>query len=51
MEITTYWKDQFINTPQCPCSHQAVIRINKYDATVMDFTAPEVVKINSNPYN
>jgi hypothetical protein len=50
MEITTYWKDQFINTPQCPCPHQAVIRINKYDATVADITSPEVVKINSNPY-
>jgi hypothetical protein len=48
MEITTYWKN--IKAPRCPCPHQAVIRINKYDATVANITSPEVVKINSNPY-
>ena len=29
MEITTYLGHVFV--PRCPCPHQAVVRINKFD--------------------
>jgi hypothetical protein len=42
--------------PVCPCGSNSVINIGVYDATVPDvdvtsITAPQVVKINTNPYN
>ena len=53
MEITTYWQN--IAEPKCPCPHQAIVRVNKYDLDyghgVTNNTSQKVVKINSNPYN
>jgi hypothetical protein len=44
-----------MDEPKCPCPHQAIIRTNKYDLEgghgVTSITSPEVVKINTNPYN
>lgn len=51
MEITTYWRDEFVNPPKCPCPHQAITRVNKYTLPVTDITPANVVKINTNPYN
>lgn len=53
IEITSYLK---VDVPKCPCSHQAVIRINKHtppitSPDVTSITPPKVVKINTNPYN
>ena len=59
MEITTYWQN--IAEPKCPCPHQAIVRVNKFDLEaghgvsvydpVIKVTPTEVVKINTNPYN
>jgi len=34
METTTYWKDQFVPTPACPCPHHAIIKINSHKVEV-----------------
>ena len=59
MEITTYWQN--VAEPKCPCPHQAIVRVNKFDLEgghgvsvydpVINITPPKLVKINSNPYN
>jgi hypothetical protein len=61
MEITTYLKS--VDEPRCPCPHQAIVRVNKFDLEgghgvtayeyepVIKVTPSEVVKINTNPYN
>jgi hypothetical protein len=28
MEITTYWKEEYVPTPDCPCPHKAIIKLN-----------------------
>jgi len=30
MEITTYWKEEFVPVPACPCPHQSIIKINTH---------------------
>jgi hypothetical protein len=59
MEITTYWKN--IEEPRCPCPHQSIVRVNKFNLNsghgvsayepVIKVTPAKVVKINTNPYN
>jgi hypothetical protein len=61
MEITTYWKDEYIATPICPCPHQAIVKLNthklpgsifaSHHSDVTSITPTPLVKINSNPYN
>lgn len=61
MEITTYWKDEFVRTPNCPCPHQAIVKLGShklpgsifasYHSDVTSITPTPLVKINSNPYN
>lgn len=61
MEFTTYWKDEYIATPVCPCPHQAIIKLNTHvlpgsifassHSDVTSITPAPLVKINSNPYN
>jgi hypothetical protein len=61
MEFTTYWKDEYIATPICPCPHQAIIKLNTHvlpgsifassHSDVTSITPTPLVKINSNPYN
>ena len=61
MELTTYWTEEYVPIPDCPCPHKAIIRINKhalesstfvsYHSNVTTITPTRVVKINSNPYN
>jgi len=61
IEITTYWKDEYIATPICPCPHQAIIKLNTHvlpgsifassHSDVTSITPAPLVKINSNPYN
>jgi hypothetical protein len=29
MEITTYWKEEFVSIPACPCPHQAIIKLRE----------------------
>ena len=61
MELSTYWKEEYVTTPVCPCPHQAIIGIGRhvlesssfvsYHSDVTSITPTRVVKINSNPYN
>jgi hypothetical protein len=61
MEFTTYWKDELVPIPACPCPHQAIIKLNthvlesssnvSYHSDVTSITPTPLVKINSNPYN
>ena len=61
MEITTYWDDEYVRTPNCPCPHQAIVKLNthklpgsvfaSYHSDVTSITPTPLVKINSNPYN
>lgn len=61
MELSTYWIEEYVPIPACPCPHQAIIRIGKhvlesssfvsYHSDVTSITPTRVVKINSNPYN
>ena len=61
MEITTYWSDEYIRTPNCPCPHQAIVKLGSHKlpgsvfesqhSNVSGITAKPLVKINSNPYN
>lgn len=61
MELSTYWKEEYVNTPVCPCPHQAIIGIGRhvlesssnvsYHSDVTSITPTPLVKINSNPYN
>jgi hypothetical protein len=34
METTTYWKDEYVPTPDCPCPHKAIIKINSHKVEV-----------------
>ena len=29
MEITTYWKEEFVPVPACPCPHQSIIKLRE----------------------
>jgi hypothetical protein len=55
IEITTLYNDP--EDPYCVCSESAIIGIGKSPANtpiitdVSKVTVPEVVKINTNPYN
>lgn len=61
MELTTYWIEEYVTIPTCPCPHKQIIRIGKhvlegstfasYHSDVTDITPAPLVKINSNPYN
>ena len=61
MEFTTYWDDEYVPTPNCPCPHQAIVKLNKTrlegsvffspHSDVTSITSAPLVKINSNPYN
>jgi len=54
IEITTLDGIPMNFDPVCPCGSNSLMSIGVYDATVPDvtsITAPEVVKINTNPYN
>jgi hypothetical protein len=54
-EITTQQNIPDCFDPQCACGSNNLISIGSSDATVSDdvmsITPPQLVKINSNPYN
>lgn len=29
MEITTYWKGEFVSVPACPCPYQSIIKLRE----------------------